>query len=92
MGAALLCVVLVWENWLTPVLCKSRKVALHSRLQNVAVNTDSVVKILTSVTAPPTSQVHVWNTLLLKCTCGMLFFCVAAVKVLSNFYCQENSG
>lgn len=69
MGAALLRVVLIWENWLTPVLCKSTKVALHNRLQNLAVNTNSVVKILTSVTAPPTSQVHMWNAVLLCGSC-----------------------
>lgn len=42
---------------------------LCSLLQNVAVNTNSVVKIHASVIAPPTFQVHMWDTVLLCGSC-----------------------
>lgn len=68
MGAALLRMAPVWEKWLS-LCCAAVGRRLCSPLQNVAVNTSSVVKIYASVIAPPTFQVHMWDTVLLCGSC-----------------------
>lgn len=67
------------RNTVAPLL-KIEKCHFRFSLRDLGVK--SVFKIHVSAIVSPNLQVHTSRTVL---------FCVAAVKILSNFYCQEKS-